>query len=99
MTETQAGLTSFHEYKLRLEGFEKDRQERWEMKRWEMWQHILLSPNIKSGNKPKSPQAYMRFPWEKDPADEVKPEDCTITAEVSDALNKLVNKNSNGQDR
>lgn len=90
MTEREAALTSYHEYVTRLKGFDMERRDRWEMKRWEMWQHMLLSPNIKEYNKPKTPQAFMRFPWEKDPNAGVTQEDCKISQELADNLTKLV---------
>ena len=72
------------------------------------WQNVLLSPNIKQHNKPKSPQAFLPFPWEK-PSDEElaeKAQKYRLTdAEVVE-LNKILEtwENSqkskkNGQDR
>ena len=87
MTEKQAALTSFHEYILRFEGAEKKERSKWERLRWLEWHQTLLSPYIKPANKPSSPQAFMRFGWEK--AKEIKPEDCVVTPEQIEKLNAI----------
>lgn len=57
-----------------------------------MWQEILLSPNIKQGHKPKSPQAFCRFPWEPSEAEELKQkaEAYKITPEEEAELNRII---------
>lgn len=64
-TEREAMYTSFRE----VEMLEKGRQEYikmyWEIARWEQFMQVSISPNIKPGNKPHTPQAMLRFPWER----------------------------------
>jgi len=53
---------------------------------------MLLSPNIKPGNKPKTPQSFCRFPWETPEAEELrkKAEQYRVTPEEEEALNKIL---------
>lgn len=64
-TEREAMYTSFRE----VEMLEKGRQEYmkmyWEIARWEQFMQVSISPNIKPGSKPHTPQAMLRFPWER----------------------------------
>ena len=64
-TEREAMYTSFRE----VEMLEKGRQEvmklHWEIARWEQFMQVSISPNIKPGSKPHTPQAMLRFPWER----------------------------------
>lgn len=55
------------------------------------WQEVLLSPNIKPYNKPKTPQAFCRFPWEESQDDELKrkAEQYRITPEEEAELNRI----------
>ena len=92
MTERQAALTGYHEYELRLKGFERQMQERWTVARWICWQQHLLSPNIKPGNKAKTAQAFCRFPWEQSEAEELaeKAKFYRITPEEEAELNRIM---------
>lgn len=83
-----------------VEGKSKQLQAQWEQVRWQEWHQTILSPYIKSGNKPSSPKAMMRFPWEED--DSVKREDCYLTDEQIAGLNKILSdlqSKKNGKDR
>lgn len=70
-TEREAGLTTTREYLLLRKGADEAARERWEIARWQAWQRMLLSPDIKPHNKPNNPKAFMRFPWEEPEAEEV----------------------------
>ena len=61
------------------------------MVRWMMWQEVLLSPNIKRHDKPKTPQAFCRFPWEESEEVEMaeKAKQYRITPEEEAELNKI----------
>lgn len=62
MTQKQAALTGMTEYQQRREGWEKGRQEQWELTRWLAWHHYSLSPFLKQ--KPRTPKDIVTFPWE-----------------------------------
>lgn len=85
-------MTSWHEYQLRLKGYEQKIQERWIFARWAAWQNVLLSPNIKPAHKPKTPQAFCRFPWEQPNEAEMaeKAKQYRITPEEEAALNRIL---------
>ena len=57
-----------------------------------MWQEILLSPNIKPGHKPRTPQNFCRFPWEQSEEDELKQkaQAYRITPEEEAELNRII---------
>lgn len=58
------------------------------------WQNLLLSPNIKPGRKPRSVQAFCRFPWEQSDADELaqKARDYRITPAEEAELNRMLHE-------
>lgn len=62
MTEREAALTSMNEYRLRIQGFEKKEQRRYELARWLAWR--LMAPHFKAGRAPSTAQKYIRFAWE-----------------------------------
>lgn len=83
-------MTTLHEYRLRLEGFERSRRFEWEQTRWKVWQ--LMTPHYKKGQAPKTPQAFLRFPWERiSEADMPTVEEVHVTKEQSDELNRIFN--------
>jgi hypothetical protein len=53
---------------------------------------MLLSPNIKPHQKPKTPVSFCRFPWERPEQDELveKAREYRVTPEQEDALNKIL---------
>lgn len=89
MTERQAAETSMHEYQLRLKGKEREIQREWELTRWQTWQ--MMRPNFKKGSEPKTPQAFVRFPWEQPEADEAreKMERSRVTEAQAAVLNRI----------
>lgn len=65
MTEEEAGWTSYREFELRLKGYREAERSKWEVARWQMFLAMQMHPNIKKGQKPSNPQAWIPFPWEK----------------------------------
>lgn len=61
MTQRQAALTSVGEYLQRRDGYEKAQQLEWERCRWMAWG--IFSPFV-GKNRPRTPQQWVRFPWE-----------------------------------
>ncbi len=57
-----------------------------------MWQEMMLSPNIKPAHKPKTPQAFCRFPWEQSADEELaeKSKAYRITPEEEAELNRIM---------
>ena len=57
-----------------------------------MWQEMMLSPNIKPAHKPKTPQAFCRFPWEQSADEELaeKAKAYRITPEEEAELNRIM---------
>lgn len=64
MTQAQAARTSFTEYLQRRKGAEDAEHERYELARWTVWHSYNLSPFLKPGRKPRTPQDVVIFPWE-----------------------------------
>ena len=62
MTQRQAALTSVGEYVQRREAYDKQQQSEWERNRWMVWNTI--SPFM-GKNRPRTPEQWVRFPWEK----------------------------------
>lgn len=90
-TEREAALTGYHEYVRLREGKERELQEQYEIARWVCFNIMALSPNIKPYNKPKTLQAYARFPWERmtvEEAEEAKAK-CGVTDEEAAKLNQI----------
>ena len=65
MTCEQAGWVSFYEYAIRIKAYEDKEREDWSKRRWELFILMQMHPNIKPYNKPKSPELWIPFPWEK----------------------------------
>lgn len=62
MSERDAALCTYTEYRLRLEGFERKEQREWERLRWQTWQ--LMTPHYKKGQAPRTARAFCKFPWD-----------------------------------
>ena len=75
------------EYNLRRKGKDEREKVLWERARWQMFLTMQMHPNIKPHKKPKTPQAWIRFPWEKETATEA--ERAEVTAEQIQQLNAL----------
>lgn len=89
MTQAQAARTSLTELRHLIAGHDRELQERWEIARWMRWHALQLSPDIRPFNKPHTPKAMMRFPWE-EPDAEIRPEDCHVDADKALALEQIV---------
>lgn len=99
-TLKEAAMTSLEEYELRVEGFNRGKQEKWEEMRWQVFMEWSISPNLK--RKPHTPQDVIRFPWEKEKVAEVKGYEPLTENEIQE-LSKIFgidrDKMSNGQDK
>lgn len=92
MTERQAALTSYREYRLRLEGHEKEVRERMEVARWSCFMIYCQNPYIKPP-KAQTVISYYRFPWENEDLDgEVTKENCHVSEEEQAKLDKIFNE-------
>lgn len=83
----QAGWVSFHEYELRRKGYEEKEREDWTKRRWELFILMQMHPNIKTHNKPTTPELWIPFAWEK--AVEPQRADAHISAEDVDKLTAI----------
>lgn len=97
MTANQAGWVSLREFDIRRNArFEKDKEE-WERARWQMFLAMQLSPYIKKHQKPKTPQGWIPFAWER--VKEMNVEDVTVTdiqvQELNKILQSFINKRKN----
>lgn len=85
---------------MRKEGKEQEERLEWERARWMKFLDMQLNPNIKKAQKPRSPQEWIRFPWERQT--EMKPpKRLKVTKKQQAALQKIFDKvrESNGKDR
>lgn len=89
MTEEQAGWVTIREFLARQKAYEKKNQEEWERARWQMFLVMQMHPNIKKAQKPGSPTAWIRFPWE-NPAEGITAEDCHVNEEQQEQLDELL---------
>lgn len=80
MTEKEAAMTGFREFRLRMEAYSERQRVEWERARW-MTYHIF-SPFVKK--RPSNPKAWVRFPWEK--ADALK------VVKVGEEQEKILNQ-------
>lgn len=83
MTQEQAGWTSFREYEIRRKAAEEKDREDWEKRRWELFIMMQMHPHMKPHQKPKSPDKWIRFPWEKTSVDDA------ITEVTDNEVDKL----------
>ena len=60
MTEREAAMTSIREFQLRMNGYKEHQQVEWDRARWTAFS--IFSPFVQNG--PKTPKAWVRFPWE-----------------------------------
>lgn len=89
MTAEQAAWTTVREYELRCKAYEERERSRWEMARWQMFQMLQMQPFIKPASKPKTPQAWIRFPWETSDTTYTR-EDCKVEKQETEQLNLLL---------
>lgn len=92
MTQRQAAWTSVGEFLQRKEGYEKIQQLEWERQRWLAWS--IITPFL-GKNKPRTPQQFARFPWEKIEHKKM----ISISEQQASNLDEILNKfkrNKNG---
>lgn len=98
-TLVQAARTSYSEFLLLAEGWKQQVRDDWERRRWEIFMHWTISPNLKK--RPNKPQEVIRFPWEKEAQEVVNVE--PLTEEELSCLSKIFNIKRdnivNGQDQ
>ena len=87
MTIEQAGWVSMREYLLRRKGEDEKERVLWERARWQMFLTMQMHPHIKAHQKPKTPEAWIRFPWEK--GQEITAEQTVVTNEEMERLNAI----------
>lgn len=63
-TEREAMYVSFREARMLQEGYDRRMRIHWEVARWEQFMQVSISPDIKRGSKPHTPQELLRFPWD-----------------------------------
>lgn len=61
MSQKQAAWTSVGEYLQRREAYDRKQQLEWERSRWIAYS--IFSPFL-GKNKPRTPQQWVKFPWE-----------------------------------
>lgn len=98
MTEEQAGRTSYREFLLRAEGHRDAERREWERARWQMFLLMQMHPNIKKHNKPKTPQEWIPFEWEK--RREIRadaPRKCKVTDKEKEMLKEIFSATKKGK--
>jgi hypothetical protein len=85
-TELEARLTTFRQYYCLQKRHNEDLLERWRVARWEILNHISLSPNIPTSKKPKRVEDILRLPTDK----KVRAEKIEVTEEVKDVLKDVL---------
>lgn len=90
MTEEQAGWTSYREFELRLKGYGEAERSKWEVARWQMFLVMQMHPNIKRHQKPKSPQEWIPFAWERKPKErKAAPKRCKVSKKEMNRLKQI----------
>ena len=64
----------------------------WERLRWAKFIDLQLSPNIKKGQKPASPQKWIPFAWEKDKVKKQPPKRLHTTQAEEKILQSIFDK-------
>ena len=95
-SEREAGLTSFREYQLLVEGHNEAFRERMELARWVCFRIYAMNPYIKP---PRSytEKSYCRFGWEETTEEEAKEAAarCQVTEEEQRILNEIFERKLN----
>ena len=76
------------EDQLKLAAQREAERSKWELARWQMFLALQMQPFIKQHSKPKTVQAWIRFPWER--PEVVTKEDCKVTTEQTEQLNNML---------
>ena len=86
-TELEARLTTFRQYYCLQKKHNEDLLEGWRIARWEMLNHINLSPNIPQNKKPKRVEEVLSLPTDKP----IKHEKIEVTEQEREALKEIFN--------
>lgn len=90
MTAQQAGFTTLREFNVKVNARQKAEEAKWERARWQMFLMLQMMPLIKPHSKPKSAQAWIRFPWEKaQNENQWTAEDCKVTDREKEQLTRI----------
>lgn len=92
MTRREAAQVSLPEFNLRYHGWEKRETREWERVRWIVFHEYCLNPYIKPASKPRRPSAILPLPGDREPFDDMKPEDCHVTEEQKRVLEEMFNQ-------
>lgn len=90
-SEREAGLTSYNEYRLLLEGHEQELRERMEVARWICFHIYAQNPYIKEP-KARTLTSYVRFPWEEKISEEEQErilQGCQVSPEEQAELDRI----------
>lgn len=89
MSQRQAAWVSVGEFYQRRNAFDQLQQMEWERSRWMAWS--ITSPFL-GKNRPKTPQQWVRFPWERqEPRKMVKIEPSQMLS-LDDLFNDFQNR-------
>ena len=86
-TQLEARLTTFRQYYSLQKKHNEDLLEGWRIARWEMLNHINLSPNIPQNKKPKRVEEVLSLPTDKP----IKHEKIEVTEQEREALKDIFN--------
>ena len=90
MTTEQAGFTTMREFNLKVKAKQEAEQAKWELARWQMFLLMQMHPNIKQNSKPKSPQDWIPFQWERKQEKRVAaPKRCRISKKEMNRLKTI----------
>ena len=85
LSERDCRFVTMYEYQCRKEFYESKKIHDWEVARWEVFNRILLSPDIKKGLKPKKPQDILPLPTDK----AIKTDPVIVTEDDIDTLKRI----------
>lgn len=88
MSREEAGWCDYERYRMLFDDEERREREEWERARWMMFLAMQMHPYIKAHQKPRSPQGWISFPWEKKQMP--KSGEWKVTDEQVEKLNDMV---------
>lgn len=99
-SEREAGLVSFHEYQLLLDGKEEEDRERRMLARWIAFRIYEMNPYIKPP-RAVTEKSYYRFGWEEMTEEEAKEAAarCIVTEEDNEKLNEIFDQIMGGREQ
>lgn len=90
-------LVSVEEYVMLAEGKAREQQKRYEIARFGLYNIMMLSPYIKQGKKPRSPQAFIPFPWDTQPEKYIGHVEEADVAKLYELYQDFVNRHEQGR--